>query len=171
MFEGMAETIRVIEYFYVKVPDKPGAAVTILAQLRQARINLLLFSGFPEGRQAQLDFVPEHPLEFRAYAKKMKWKVTGPKRAFLISGKGDRPGIAAALIEKLADAKISVRAATLLCTDGDRFSGVLWVGPASLKKAARVLGLAKRAASQRGLRGRRRERQSPSVDEGIEAPM
>ena len=43
----MAETVQLAEYFYVQVPDKPGEGARLLAQLKEAGVNLLAFSGFP----------------------------------------------------------------------------------------------------------------------------
>src|SRR5262249_34883234 len=80
---AMADTIRVVEYFYVETPNTPGVGAAMLTTLRDARVNLLAFSGFPSGRRAQIDFVPEDAAAFRAAAKAAKWKVVGPKKAFL----------------------------------------------------------------------------------------
>src|SRR5262249_28303750 len=55
---AMADTIRVVEYFYVETPNTPGVGAGMLTTLRDARVNLLAFSGFPSGRRAQIDFVP-----------------------------------------------------------------------------------------------------------------
>ncbi len=82
----MADTIQRVDYFYTMVPDKPGEAARMLAVLRDAGVNLLAFSGFPEGRRGQLDFVPADAGAFRQAAKKAGWKLTGPKRAFLLGG-------------------------------------------------------------------------------------
>ncbi|MBI3105467.1 MAG: hypothetical protein HYY95_07835, partial [Candidatus Rokubacteria bacterium] len=54
----MTDTIQRVDYFYALVPDKPGEAARMLAVLRGAGVNPLAFSGFPEGRRGQLDFVP-----------------------------------------------------------------------------------------------------------------
>ena len=80
----MADTVRLVEYFYVMAPQKPGVGAALLAELRQAGVNLLVFSGFPSGRGAQIDFVPEDATAFRAIARKAKWKVTGPKKALML---------------------------------------------------------------------------------------
>src|SRR5437773_1494841 len=87
----MADTIRIAQYFYVDVPNQAGIGASMLATLRDAGVNLLAFSGFPSGRRAQIDFVPEDVAAFRAAAKAAKWKLVGPKKAFLVSG-ADRPG-------------------------------------------------------------------------------
>src|SRR3990172_9172382 len=71
----MAESIKVAQYFKVAVPDKPGEAVRMLDAVKGAGVNLLAFSGFPRGKKAQLDFVPEDPARFKEVAKYNKWKV------------------------------------------------------------------------------------------------
>ena len=76
----MADTVQRVEYFYVQVPNRAGEGVRYLSALREAGINLLAFSGFPEGRGSQLDFVPVDPAAFRGFARHEKWKITGPKR-------------------------------------------------------------------------------------------
>lgn len=136
----MADTIRLVDYFYVMAPQKPGVGAALLAELRQAGVNLLAFSGFPSGRGAQVDFVPEDPAAFRAAARKAKWKVTGPKRAFLAMG-DDRPGVIADLMRRLADAKINVTALDAVCAGSGRYGAIIWVAPRDVTRAARTLGV------------------------------
>src|SRR3989442_11402225 len=75
----MADTIQRVEYFYAQVPNKAGEGARFLTALHEAGINLLAFSGFPEGRGSQLDFVPADPAAFKQFARAAKWKLTGPK--------------------------------------------------------------------------------------------
>jgi hypothetical protein len=96
------------------------------------------FSGFPEGRRAQLDFIPADAAAFKSAAKAHKWKVIGPKRGFLIQG-DDRVGAVADIVGKLADAKINITALDAICADG-RYGCLCWVAPRDVKKAAQVLG-------------------------------
>src|SRR5260370_18911883 len=103
----MAETVRTMDYFYVMVPDKPGEGARILAELKNAGVNLIAYSGFPEGRGAQLDFVPMNSMAFRDVAKRMKWKVKGPKPCFIIEA-DDRIGACAEVLGKLAAPKVNV---------------------------------------------------------------
>src|SRR6266446_10684864 len=110
----MADTIQRVEYFYLQVPNKAGEGSRFLTALHEAGINLLAFSGFPEGRGSQLDFVPSEPAAFKRFARKAGWKLTGPKRAFLIAGE-DRVGAVADVHEKLAEAKINVTAIDAAC--------------------------------------------------------
>jgi hypothetical protein len=51
-----------------------------LDELHKAGINLIAFSGFPQGSGAQMDFIPEKPAAFRKVAKKAKWKVANEAR-------------------------------------------------------------------------------------------
>ncbi len=54
----MPSTIRKVSYVYVTAASKPGEAARILQALRDANVNLLAFSGFPQGRnKAQIDVV------------------------------------------------------------------------------------------------------------------
>src|SRR5262245_31440196 len=121
----MADTVRLVEYFYLMAPNKPGEGARALATLRDAGINLLAFSGFPQGRRAQLDFIPADPAAFKQAAKRAKWKVVGPKRGFLIEG-SDRIGAVAELLESLAAKKINVTAVDAV-REGGKYGEILWV--------------------------------------------
>jgi hypothetical protein len=135
----MADTVQRVEYFYVQVPNKAGEGARYLSALGEAGINLLAFTGFPEGRGSQLDFVPSDPDAFRAFARRAKWKITGPKRAFLISG-DDRVGAVAEVHARLAEARINVTAIDAICAGGGRYGAILWVAPRDYLRAATRLG-------------------------------
>ena len=137
----MADTIRIAQYFYVETPNQPGVGASMLATLRDAGVNLLAFSGFPSGRKAQIDFVPENAETFRAAAKAARWKLVGPKKVFLISG-ADRPGAVAEIVGRLAAAKINITAVDAVCASGGSFGAMLWVEPRDVAKAAKALGAA-----------------------------
>ncbi len=133
----MPDTIRQVDYFYVLVPHKPGEAARALRALKDAGVNLVAFSGFPEGRRGQLDFIPADVAEFKTVAKANKWKLVGPKRAFLIQG-DDHVGAIADIVGVLADAKINIIAIDAVCADGC-FGALCWVAPRDVKKAAQAL--------------------------------
>jgi predicted amino acid-binding ACT domain protein len=135
----MAETVKIAEYFYVQVPDKPGEGARLLAELKEAGVNLLAFSGFPSGRKAQIDFVPEDSKAFKAAARKGKWQVSPGKKVFLVTGE-DRVGAGAELLGKLAQAKINVTASQAVTAGGGRFAMMLWVQPGDVRRAAKALG-------------------------------
>ena len=133
----MAESIRRIQYFYVMAPDKPGEGARALQTLKEAGVNLLAFSGFPAGKRAQLDFVPEDPAAFRAAARKAKWKVTGPKVGFLIEG-DDRTGVMADIYQKLAAARINITASDAVIGGAGRFGAILWVKARDVNRTAKI---------------------------------
>jgi hypothetical protein len=135
------ESIRRVQYFYMMVPEKPGEGARALQALREAGVSLLAFSGFPVGKRAQLDFVPEDPAAFRAVARKARWKVVGPKTGFLIDG-DDRTGVMAEILGRLAAARINVTASDAVCAGAGRFGAILWVKARDVNRAAKALGAA-----------------------------
>jgi len=135
----MADSFRLVDYFYVTTSNKPGEGARALAALRDAGVNLLAFSGFPQGRRAQLDFIPADTAAFKAAAKRANWKVTGPKRAFLVQG-ADRAGAVGDVFARLAAEKINVTALDALCTGDGQYGALFWVAPKDVKKAAKLLG-------------------------------
>jgi len=60
----MADTIRMVEYYYTMVSDKPGEAARLLGVLSDARVNLLAFSGFPSQRSRRWISCPRIPRRF-----------------------------------------------------------------------------------------------------------
>jgi len=134
----MADRVRLVDYYYIQVPDRPGEGIKALRHLRQAKVNLRAFHAFPSGRRAQLNFVPSGPAALRAAARAAKWKLVGPKRAFHIQGR-DRPGALVDHYQRLADAKVNVIAADAVGSGG-RFAAIVWVAPRDLKAAAKALG-------------------------------
>jgi hypothetical protein len=142
----MADTVRIVEYFYISAPNKAGEGARALTTLKDAGVNLLAFSGFPQGRRAQMDFVPADPAAFKQAAKKAKWKVEGPKRGFLVQG-DDRVGAIADLLERLGSAKINVTAIDAVSITDGRYGAIFWVAPNDVKKAAALLGASKSTAT------------------------
>ena len=134
----MTETIRVVEYFYAMVPDRPGEAARMLKALKDAGVNLLAFSGFPEGRRSQLDFIPSDAAAFKQAARQAKWKTVGPRKGFLVQG-DDRVGAIADILYRLGAARINVTAIDAVTAD-DRYGAIFWVAPKDVKKAAGLLG-------------------------------
>lgn len=134
----MPDTIRQVEYFYMHVPDKAGEGVRILRTLQDAGVNLVAFSGFPQGRRAQLDFIPADAAAFKKVAKANKWTVVGPKRGFFIQGE-DHVGAVAEVADALSAAKINIVAIDAVCAGAGRYGALCWVSQSDVKKAARVL--------------------------------
>jgi len=134
----MVDSIKKIGYFAMDVADKPGEAVRVLQALSEAGVNFLAFSGFPRGRRAQLDFVPEDVALFRKALTRAKLKVRPKKTGFLVQGK-DRRGAVAEVLQKLAQAAINVTAVDAVSAGGGRYGAILWVKPKDVNKAAKAL--------------------------------
>jgi len=135
----MADTIRKVAYYKVEVPNRPGEGVRLLGALREAGVNLLAFTGFPQGRKAQIDFIPEDEAAFKRAAKEAGLKVGAKKSCFLVQGE-DRVGAVAEILSKLAAAKINVTAVDAIVAGGGRYGVILWVKSEAVAKTKRLLG-------------------------------
>ncbi len=137
----MANIVRRVEYYYTRVPDRPGAGAKVLNALKAARVNLLAYNGFPTtARRAQLDFVPSNRRAFLAAARKAGIKLVGPKVAFLVQGE-DRVGTVADIVSKLDNARINITAMNAVAAGRRRYGAILWVKPRNVRRAAEVLGV------------------------------
>ncbi len=137
----MSNKIRQVDYYYTMVRDKPGEGARVLAGLRDAGINLMVFSGFPEGRKGQLDFVPFDAAAFVKAAKTQGLSLSKKKSGFLAQG-DDQLGAAAEVMEKLAAANINVVSMQAICAGAGRYGAVVFVKSTDVKKAAKALGAA-----------------------------
>jgi hypothetical protein len=137
----MADRIRRTEYYYTHVPDRPGEGWRLVHALQAAGVNLVAFSAFPDpGKGSQVDLVPESVEPFLKACRKEGLNLVGPKTCFVIDG-ADRPGAVAGVLARLADAKINVIACDATCAGNGRWGAILWVAPASVSAASKVLGL------------------------------
>jgi hypothetical protein len=134
----MAQTLRKVGYFSVATPHTAGQGSRILAALRDAGVNLLAYNGFPDGRKAQLDFVPANPARFRAVARKLKLKLSPKKIAFLLQG-DDKAGALTGVLSKLAKARVNITALEAVVAGKGRFGAILWVKPKTVAKTAKLL--------------------------------
>ena len=132
------DNVRKVDYFYTTVPNTTGQGAKILAGLAAEGVNLLAFSGFPSGRRAQLDLVPEDSAALKRAAKKLGIELSPRKIAFLVQGE-DRVGAMTDLFDALANAKISVTAADAVSTGEGRFGCIFWVKPEAVAKAAKLV--------------------------------
>jgi prephenate dehydratase len=134
----MADTVRKLDYFVVQVANRPGEGARILQGLREQGVNLVAFSGFPNGRRAQVDLVPEKSAALRAAARKLKLALGPRKTCFVVRG-GDRVGALTATVQKLADAKINMTALDAVTAGAGRYGAIFWVKPKDVARAARLL--------------------------------
>lgn len=130
---------RKIHYCYVTVPNRAGQGANVLGALKEAKVNLLAYSGFPtRGGKAQIDLMAPSLGAIRKVGKKHGWRLSEGKKGFLIQGK-DRIGAVQQQIQKLADKRINVTAADAVCAAKGRYGMILWVKTRDYGRAARAL--------------------------------
>lgn len=135
----MADRVRKVNYCYAKVSSRAGQGAKMLAELKKDDLSLLAFSGFPAGGgKAQLDFVTDDLPALRRVAKKHGWRLSKPKKGFLVQG-NDAAGVVHRHVSKLADRRINITAADAVCAGKGRYGMILWVKPKDYNRAARTL--------------------------------
>jgi hypothetical protein len=135
----MADTIRKVAYYKTEVPNKAGEGARILGILKDAGVNLLAFSGFPSGRRAQIDFIPEDDAAFKTAAKKAGLKMGAKKTGFLVQG-DDRVGAVSDIMTKVAEAGINITALDAIVAGGGRYGVIFWVKSEDVRKTAKLIG-------------------------------
>ena len=131
-------SVRKASYYSMKVPQRPGSGAQLLAALKAAKVNLLAFTGFPEGGGAQVDFVPQDNAKLVKEAKKAQLRISARKTAFLARG-DDRVGALTSVLGRLAKAKINIVSVQAVTAGKRRFGAILWVKPKDVAKASRAL--------------------------------
>jgi len=134
----MADSVKKVAYFAIDVPNKPGEGARVLGALAEAGVNLLAFTGFPSGRKAQLDIIPEDVAVFKKAVKATKVKTRPQKFGFLVQG-DDRKGAVAGLLRILAEQKINVTAIDAVSAGAGRYAAILWVESRDVSKTAKTL--------------------------------
>ena len=135
----MSSTLRKVDYFYMMIPNRAGQGAKIAGGLAAEGVNLLAFSGFPSGRETQLDLMPEDSAKLKRAAKKLGLKLSKKKSGFLYQA-DDRVGAMTRLLDKLAGAKINVIAVDAVTSGKGRFGAIFWVKPKAVAKAGKLLG-------------------------------
>jgi len=102
-------------------------------------VDLLAFTGFPSGRKAQIDLIPEDVAVFKTAVKAAKLKTRPQKFVFLVQG-DDRKGAMADLLKILAQKKINVKAIDAVAAGAGLYAAILWVEAKDVNKAAKALG-------------------------------
>lgn len=134
----MSQSIRRVDYFHLMMPNTPGRGARVLVALAAERVNLLAFSGFPNGRKGQLDLVPENSAALKRAARKLGLDLSARKTGFLVQG-DDRVGAMNKLLTTLGAAKINITAIDAVTAGAGRFGAIFWVKPKSVARAARLL--------------------------------
>jgi hypothetical protein len=135
----MADRVRKVDYCYVTVSNRSGEGEAVLGALKDAGVDMIAFSGFPGKKgKAQLDIVAGDLGPIRKLGRKLRWKLSKPKKGFVVDGV-DRPGAVHEHLKKLGDSKISIVAADAICAGEGRYGMILWVKQKDYKRAARAL--------------------------------
>jgi hypothetical protein len=130
---------RKVRYLVLKVPSRAGQAARMLGALAEGGVNLLAFTGFPDrGGRAQVDLVTDDLAGVRRVARREGWRLTSPKRGFLVQG-SDRVGAVHGDLRRLAEAGINVTAADAVTAGKGRYGMILWVKPRDYARAAKAL--------------------------------
>ena len=137
----MAETIKIVNYYYTQVEDLPGTGRRIMEHISEHGVNLVAFTAFPlGGGNTQLDFIVDNADQLKQAAADAGVSLIGPRKVFLIQG-DDRIGALSEHHLKLANAGISVISSNGVIDGKGRFGFVLWVDQAVVEKAARALAV------------------------------
>ncbi len=135
----MADRALKVRYVYLTVPNRAGQGARVLEALADAGVNLLAFTAFPvRGGKAQADLVAERLGPVRRLARRLGWKLSKPKRGFLIQG-DDRVGAVHRHVARLAREGINITAADAVSAGQGRYGMILWVKPRDYARAARAL--------------------------------
>jgi hypothetical protein len=135
----MSDRVMKVNYCYVMVPNRAGQGSKVFTAIREGGVNLMAHVGFPaRSGKAQLDFVAPNLSKIRSVARKNKWRVSKPKKAFLVQG-SDKSGAVNRHFARLADARIGVTAAAALAAGMKRYGMIVWVRPKDYARAARAL--------------------------------
>ncbi len=131
-------SIRKVDYYSMKVKNRPGAGSALLNAMKAAGVNLLAFTGFPAGGGAQVDFIPQNRAKFVKAARKAKLKISARKTVFLVRG-SDRVGALTGILGRLAKARISLTALDAVTAGQGRFGAIFWVKKQNVARASRIL--------------------------------
>jgi hypothetical protein len=134
----MAVRCRFVDYYTIRLADRPGTGAKALGVFKGARVPLAAVHAFPEGRGTQMDLVPIRRAPFLRAARKGRLRLSGRKRALLVEG-DDRTGALAGVLDAIAAAKVNVTAVTGVRAGKGRFGAILWVKPRDVRRVARAL--------------------------------
>ena len=137
----MAAKIRIVDYLYTTVPDKPGEACKVLVKLSAAAVNLMAFSIVPMGAdETQLVLFPDNLNSLVRASEEAGILLSRPQRAILVQG-DDELGALVDIHKKLGDANINVFSSSGVTDGRGCFGYILYVKTQDLDNAARVLGI------------------------------
>jgi hypothetical protein len=136
----MAVKCRFVDYYALRLADRPGTGAKALGALRRARVALEAVHAFPDGRGCQMDLVPGNARALLRAARAEGLRLSRRKRTLLVEG-ADRTGALAGVLEPIAAAGVNITAVTGVRAGRGRFGAILWVAPRDVRRAAKALGI------------------------------
>jgi hypothetical protein len=137
----MQQTVTKVEHYSTAIPNRVGEGARVLGALRDAGINLIALWAYPSGGdKAQLEMIALRGAGFPKAAKKARLQVGAKQTAFFVNG-DDYPGAVAQTLSKLAGAGVNVGAVQAVCGGKGRYGAVVFLPQASIRKAAKALGI------------------------------
>ena len=124
--DAMALTVRVLDYFYLRIQGGPHKAYELLGTLASEEINLLAFSAVPYGAHGvELTLFPDRSEPFLRLAEKSHWPLTPAQHACMIQG-DDRLGALSEIQKDLMDAGVNIYASTGVTDGAGRYAYVIY---------------------------------------------
>ena len=135
----MPRIIRAIDYYYVKVADRPGEACRVLRELAGREVNLLVFHVIPgSSSSTQLALFPEDPDNMVEALDGSGLDLNGPHRAILIQG-DDELGALVEIHRRLYDAGINVASSSGISDGSMGYGYVVYLRPEDIDRAVSIL--------------------------------
>jgi hypothetical protein len=135
----MAANVKCVDYFYVTVPDQPGQAYRLLAELASAEVNLLAFGAIPVGpTDTQLTLFPESSGRMANSIERLGLMIHGPHSALLVQG-DDQLGALVDIHRRLSDARINIYASNGVTNGAGGYGYVIYIRPEDFNRAVDLL--------------------------------
>ena len=137
----MADKTKQVTYYIGVIPNKVGEGARLLDAVKDAKVNLLAFLGYPKSARKSevVIIVDEKAPNLAPIAKKAGTALGKKQKGFLVTG-ADRPGACAELMGKVAAKGINVVSMHALCSGAGTYGALIVVAAADFRKAAKVLG-------------------------------
>lgn len=127
-----------LTYFKLQLPDKPGALLDIMKELKAKNLSLKSLWGYSkDGGTADLFIVAKDEAKLQR-ALPPTATVIEKDAVFFFQGT-DKAGALLKTLEVLANANINIRALHAIAVSG-KYGSLLWVNSNDVEKVARTLG-------------------------------